>query len=80
MKEIDDLAQTLIELGVESGAFAEELEKFARLESLKTIEQSAFEWVAVEHPEWLLIYSRTKKKRTKKKYSDRIINAWTRGL
>ena len=75
---MDDFAQALIELGVESGAFAEELEKFLRLASLKTIEQSAFEWVAVEHPEWLLIYSRTKKKRTKKKYSDRIINAWAR--
>lgn len=43
-------------------------------------EQRAFEWVAVEHPEWLLIYNRTKKKRIKKKYSKRIINAWTRGL
>ena len=26
-----------------------------------------------------MAYNRTKKKRTKKKYSDRIINAWARG-
>ena len=63
---MDDFAQALIELGVESGAFAEELEKFARLARLKTIEEIAFEWVAVEHPEWLLIYSRTKKKEQRK--------------
>lgn len=77
---MDDLAQTLMELGVESAAFAEELGKFARLASLKTIEEIAFEWAAVEHPEWLLIHNRTKKKRIKKKYSNRIINAWAENL
>lgn len=77
---MDDFAQALMELGVESGVFAEELEKFARLASLKTIEQSAIEWAAVEHPELLLIYNRTKKKRIKKKYSNRIINAWAENL
>lgn len=37
------------------------------------------ERAASERLEWLKAYNRTKKKRTKKKYSDRIINAWARG-
>lgn len=77
MKGIDDLAQALMELGVESG-IAEEAA--VQLASVKTIEMTAFEWAASERLEWLEVYNRTKKKRTKKKYSDRIINAWTRGL
>lgn len=36
------------------------------------------ERAASERLEWLEAYNRTKKKRTKKKYSDRIINAWAR--
>ena len=76
MKEIDDLAQALMELGVESGV-AEEAA--VQLATEKTIEMAAFEWAAVEHTTWLSAYSRTKKKRTKKKYRDRIINAWARG-
>jgi hypothetical protein len=75
MKEIDDLAQALMELGVESGIAAETARQLA---STKTIEMAAFEWAAVEHTTWLSVYSRTKKKRTKKKHSDRIMNAWAR--
>ena len=77
MEEIDYLAQALMELGVESGVAAEAARQLA---STKTIEMAAFEWAAVEHTTWLSAYSGTKKKRTKKKYSDRIINAWARGL
>ena len=75
MEGIDDLAQALMELGVESGVAAETARQLA---STRTIEMTAFEWAAVEHTTWLSAYSRTKKKRTKKKYSDRIMNAWAR--
>lgn len=75
MEGIDDLAQALMELGVESGVATEAARQLA---STQTIEMTAFEWAAMEHTTWLSVYSRTKKKRTKKKYSDRIINAWAR--
>ena len=76
MQEIDDLTQAITNLGVASGVYAEALAKFMSLADTKTIEMTAMEWAAVNRREWLAIYSRTKKKRTKKKYSDRIINAW----
>lgn len=76
MEEIDDLAQALMELGVESGVAAEAAMQLA---STKTIEMAAFEWAAMEHTTWVSAFSRTKKKRTKKKYRDRIINDWARG-
>lgn len=75
MKEIEDLAQALMEFGVESGVAAEAARQLA---STKTIELSAFEWAYVGHTTWLSAYHRTKKKRIKKKYSDRIMNAWAR--
>ncbi len=65
----------LMEFGEESGVAAEAARQLA---STKTIEMAAFEWAASERLEWLDAYNRTKKKRTKKKYSDRIINAWAR--
>lgn len=32
------------------------------------------------HPEWLTVYERTKKRRTKKKYRDRILRDYERSL
>lgn len=80
MQEIDDLTQAITNLGVASGVYAAALAKFMSLTDMKTIEMTAMEWAAVNCKKWLAIYSRTKKKRTKKKCSDRIINAWAMSL
>ena len=74
--EIDDLTQAITNLGVASGVYAEALVKFMSLADMKPITMTAMEWAAVNCKKWMAIYSRTKKKRTKKKYRDRIINAW----
>lgn len=36
----------------------------------------AYAWAAVQHPEWVRILNRTKKRRTRKKYQDRIMRAY----
>lgn len=56
MKEIDDLAQELIKLGVGSGIAAEVAVQFV---TEKTIEMTAFEWAGVGHTTWLSAYHRT---------------------
>ena len=37
---------------------------------------TAFRWAETAHPEWVRIYRRTKKRRTRKKYQDRIMRTW----
>lgn len=37
---------------------------------------AAYNWARVEHPEWVGILNRTKKRRTWKKYHDRILRAY----
>lgn len=40
------------------------------------VETIAFFWAEHNHPEWVRIYHRTKKKRIRKKYHDRIMRAF----
>ena len=39
-------------------------------------ENAAFRWAETHRPEWVRIHDRTKKKRTRKKYRDRIVRAY----
>lgn len=59
MKEIDDLAQQLIKLGVGSGVATEVA---VQLVTGEKIEMTEFEWAAVGHTTWISAYHRTKKR------------------
>ena len=39
-------------------------------------DSAAFLWAETHRPEWVRIHGRTKKKRTRKKYRDRIVRAY----
>lgn len=40
------------------------------------VERLAIKWAETAHPEWVKILNRTKKRRTRKKYTDRILKAY----
>ena len=48
------------------------------LNQLQTEELAAISWARSERPNWYAIYRRTKKKRTRKKYWDKIIREFRR--
>lgn len=59
MKEIDDFAKELTELGVERGVATEVA---VQLVTGEKIEMTEFEWAAVGHTTWISAYHRTKKR------------------
>lgn len=69
-----DAARALAEaITSTSAALAENLPDISALLSL---EGRAMLWASNKHPEWLTIYNRTKKRRIRKKYRDRIMRAY----
>lgn len=60
-----------------AAALAEGLPGISALFSLET---RAMLWASIKHPEWMTIYNRTKKRRTRKKYRDRIMRAYEEAL
>lgn len=60
-----------------AAALAESLPDISALFSL---ENRAMLWASNKHPEWLTIYNRTKKRRIRKKYRDRIMRAYEEAL
>lgn len=60
-----------------AAALAESLPDISAPFSLET---RAMLWASNKHPEWLTIYNRTKKRRIRKKYRDRIMRAYEEAL
>lgn len=51
-------------------------ERLPDISALFSLETRAMLWASNKHPEWLTIYNRTKKRRIRKKYRDRIMRAY----
>lgn len=73
-----DAARAIAEaITAAAAVLAETLPDITAIFSLET---RAMLWASNKHPEWLTIYNRTKKKRTRKKYHDRIMRAYEEAL
>ena len=55
-------------------------ETWTDITAIFSLETRAMLWASNKHPEWLTIYNRTKKKRIRKKYHDRIMRAYEEAL
>lgn len=72
-RSIDAIMPVLQEIATAAGEIVGKLSPaYAKLALL----QAAYAWAIDEHPEWVRIMNRTKKRRTAKKYNDRIVRAY----
>lgn len=55
-------------------------ERLPDITAMFSLEARAMLWASNKRPEWLTIYNRTKKRRTRKKYRDRIMRAYEEAL
>lgn len=82
----DDLSLATNNLSTAIGNFASAAVEFVKalanavpfvIEAIKSGEEGiAYTWAENTHPEWMKIHRRTKKKRIRKKYHDRIMRAF----
>lgn len=74
---VDAIIKTCQELNQALSGYAQNASQaLAEIYGLVAEYNSALSWAATHRPKWLHIYKQTKKKRTRKKYYDRIMRAY----
>lgn len=73
-----DAVRALVEAITQTAAAL--TESLPDISALFSLETRAMLWASNKHPEWVAIYNRTKKRRTRKKYLDRIMRAYEEAL